>query len=65
MIQFGWIKKTYGNKKSIATSSLSKKSLEQYNQVWNYIMSKNNNIFVGYTDLNIEKYKESLRKEVK
>lgn len=56
---------TNGNKLNIVNSYLSKKSLEQYNQVWDYIINKNNNILVGYTDINIEKYKESLRKEVK
>lgn len=56
---------TNGDKPNIANSTLSKKSLEQYNQVWDYIIAKNNNILVGYTDENIKKYKESLRKEVK
>ena len=56
---------TNGDKPNIANSTLSKKSLEQYNQVWDYIIAKNNNILVGYTDENIKKYRERLRKEVK
>lgn len=49
---------TNGNKLNIVNSSLSKKSLEQYNQVWDYIINKNNNILVGYTDINKKNIKK-------
>lgn len=43
-------------------SNLTRKSKEIYNEIWDTILSKNNNMLVGYTEENIKAYKDKKRR---